>query len=103
MHYLNYCRLVSIMPKKSLILIVSWLILSCQSGPRFKQMTEKELATYNMEKPVSERVYCYEKESISSRIPRYVCETLGELYNESGNNAMSIENLIPNGSVFTIN
>ena len=78
-------------------------LLSCQAGPSFKSMTAQELAAYNIDKPIEERVHCYMREHTSSRIPRVVCETLAEIYGRNGDNAMTINNAIPNGQIFDIN
>ncbi len=83
--------------------MINLVLLSCQSGPSFKSMTAQELAAYNLDKPVEERVHCYMREHTSSRIPRLVCETLAEIYGRNGDNAMTINNAIPNGQIFDIN
>ena len=57
----------------------------------------------SIDKPVEERVHCYMREHTSSRIPRLVCETLAEIYGRNGDNAMTINNAIPNGQIFDIN
>ena len=66
-------------------------------------MTAQELGAYNLNRPVEERVHCYMREHTSSRIPRVVCQTLGEIYGSNGDNAMTINNAIPNGQIFDIN
>lgn len=66
-------------------------------------MSNQELAAYNLSVPVEQRVHCYMKSHVSSRIPRLVCETLEQIYGGTGSDAMAVESAMPSGQIFVIN
>ncbi|MFM1895047.1 MAG: hypothetical protein RLZZ385_121 [Pseudomonadota bacterium] len=72
------------------------LISACNSGqPNFYRMTEEELYTYNLGKPLLDKVYCYERREARSWIPRTRCQTVEEIADENVSNASRIDVLSP--------
>ena len=69
---------------KRVILAVSAMLVlaSCANmevQPRFENMTELELATYNHDLPEMDQVYCFHETRTGSRIPVKFCRTLAQL------------------------
>ena len=73
--------------KSVLLLTISALLISCvPTTPRFHQMTEEELFTYNLDKPPAERVVCFERQTPTSRVVRRHCNTPAQF--RSSNNSL---------------
>ena len=72
------------------------LLVACNSGrPNFYQMSEEELYTYNLDKPLMRKVYCFERREAGSWIPRTRCQTVEELAEENVRIASRIDVLSP--------
>ncbi|MEQ8409770.1 MAG: hypothetical protein RKH07_15995 [Gammaproteobacteria bacterium] len=73
--------------KLVLLLTVPVLLSACvPTTPRFHQMSEEELLTYNLDKPPAEWVVCSERRTPASRVVRRVCDTPEQL--RSSNNSL---------------
>ena len=62
----------------SLLLSTFLLVSACATDPRpnFLNMTEEEIYVYNMERPLMEKVYCFEERQTSTYIRRRQCMTV---------------------------
>ena len=63
----------------SITLVLSALLFtacSTNTRPNFVQMTEEEIYVYNMERPLMEKVYCFEEQQTSTYIRRRQCMTV---------------------------
>ncbi len=53
------------------------VLTACSSGQKsFNTMTEEEIFTYNLDRPVEEQVICMERRQLASRIRNNVCMTV---------------------------
>lgn len=58
-------------------------ITACSSSQKsFNNMTEEELYTYNLDKPLQDQVICQERRRSGSRIRNDVCMTYREMTSE---------------------
>ena len=88
--------------KFMLLLTMPVLLTACvPTTPRFHQMSDEELFTYNLDKPPSERVVCFERRAPASRVVRRVCDTPEQLRNSNDSlREVSRSNVLLRGGSF---
>jgi len=73
------------------------LVSACASEPRpnFIRMTEEEIYVYNMERPLMEKIYCFEERQTSTYIRRRQCMTVEDYVYRLERAALALEVLQP--------
>jgi len=81
----------------SLLLSILLLVSACASEPRqnFVRMTEEEIYAYNMERPLMEKIYCFEERQTSTYIRRRQCMTVEDYVYRLERAALALDVLQP--------
>ena len=57
-------------------ILLSTIACGTSDRPNFMQMTEEEIYVYNMDKPLMDKIYCFEEKQTSTFIRRRQCMTV---------------------------
>ena len=86
-----------------IVLILSTLLLvsACAVNNRqnFLRMTEEEIYVYNMDKPLMDKIYCFEERQTSTYIRRRQCMTVEDYVYRLEQAALALDVLQPTTGV----
>ena len=73
------------------------LLVACatETQQNFLKMTEEEIYVYNMDKPLREKIYCFEEKQTSSFIRRRQCMTVEDYVFRLERAALALDVLQP--------
>lgn len=95
-------KIISVTLLFSTVLLVS-ACASSDPRPDFLRMTEEEIYVYNMERPLMEKIYCFEERQTSTYIRRRQCMTVEDYVYRLERAALALDVLQPTtgNSVFS--
>ena len=79
------------------LFVTLFLVSACATEPRqnFLNMTEEEIYVYNMEKPLMEKIYCFEERQTSTFIRKRQCMTVEQYVYRLERAALALDVLQP--------
>ncbi|MFP6838178.1 MAG: hypothetical protein VB962_01140 [Pseudohongiellaceae bacterium] len=87
----------------SLLSVALFFLVSCNSAAmNFNVMTDEEILAYNQTVGQWEQVYCEERASVRSRVPRRRCRTLLQMHQQDVGNVDAINAVSSGKPIITI-
>jgi len=76
----------------ALMAILLTPLAACSTGERTvsRSLSDQEVYQYNLDKPLREKIYCYERTRTGSRIPRRTCMTVADYMDELDRDAATL-------------
>jgi len=86
----------------SLLSVALFFLVSCKGARNFNVMTAEEILAYNQTVGQWEQVYCEERASVGSRVPRRRCRTLLQMHQQDVGNVDAINAVSSGKPLITI-